>query len=124
MADTIWTDGVTTVTQTAPTFPYTARAVPRQTIGVSKGGFTKISIDGDTEQFYALNYVRLTNTEKNDLMAFIQDDLVYHKNTFTWTDPWGTSHTNVRLWRIRSWFTLQQRSNRWNFSCELRDEIT
>lgn len=78
--------------------PVNSPISPRQIIGISGGGQVQVANLGDPEQFFDVVVNRVSATNRNNLLGFLQHSTVnYSLNTFTFTDETGTTYT-VRLW--------------------------
>ena len=69
-----------------------------QIIGISGGNQVKVADLGGNEKIYNIVINRVSETNRNNLLGFIQDSTVnYKENTFTFTDENGTDY-EVRYW--------------------------
>ena len=115
--------GATTKTIRNPAFPENNPEFPRQTLGKSGGGKHWVYQRGTSGKQIKLSFVRMTDTEKADLLSFIQDTAVYMTNTFTYNDPAAVAHTTMRFIDFGSWFERIRGTTRWNISLILeRDD--
>ena len=74
--------------------PIKSPIIPAQDIGKSGGGALKIINYGDAEQLWELRILRVTPTNKDNLLGFLADATVnYAKHAFTFIDEDSNSET-------------------------------
>ncbi len=97
---------------------------PRQIISVAGGGRVKVTDLGDPDEFFEIRINRVSKTNRDNLLGFIQDATVnYSLYTFTFIDEDSVSHT-VRLWDTDGLDFPKVRGGLYNISLTLRKEIT
>ncbi len=116
--------GVTTYTFPKGTaLPFSQPITPNQIIGVTGGGSIKVANLGDAEQQFIIALNRVTKTERDNLLAFIQDaNINYSQYTFTYTDEHSVART-VRFWETEGLDFPQVSGGLYNINIILREEI-
>jgi len=106
------------------TMPVKEPINPNQTIGKAVGGAVKVANHGTAEQLREIEIKNVSETNRNNLIGFIQDSTVnYSLNTFTFVDEDSTSHT-VRLWNAKKLIFPQTKGGLFKIKLTVRDEIT
>ena len=105
-----------------PLYPESLPELPRQELGRSDGGAHFVFIRGVAAKQINLQFRRLSQTDKDNLMTWIQDQANYMENTFTYTDPHGTGHEDMRLVSFGRWFYREQSSNLWAIELTLEED--
>lgn len=96
---------------------------PRQLIAVAGGGRVKVTDLGDPDEFFEIRINRVSETNRNNLLGFLQDATVnYSLYTFTFIDEDSTSYT-VRLWDTDGLDFPKVRGGLYNIKLILRKEI-
>ncbi len=98
---------------------------PNQIIGVAGGNQVKVADLGDEEELFVIVINRISETNRNNLLGFLQDSTVnYSLNTFTFIDEDSVS-TTVRLWSVKGLdFPSVKGGDLYNVKLLLRKEIT
>lgn len=96
MAAITFVKGATTwAPSTNPLFPG-VRVIGRpQVQGITDGNLMYVYDKGAEQRVFELSF-RLGETDKDNLLSFIQNTVVYGRDTFTYNDEDGSAHT-VRL---------------------------
>lgn len=97
---------------------------PNQLIGIAGGKQVKVADVGIAEQYFPIIINRVSQTNRDNLLGFIQDSTVnYSLHTCTFIDEDSTSIT-VRIWRTKGLdFPQVKGGNLYNIRLLLRKEI-
>lgn len=125
MADVTFTDGSSPITISAPRYPEVpGRSLP-QIVGITTGGRHVVADygDGSVWERMVLNFRFLTATDKNSLKTFLETTVNWHETLFSYTDPHGTTHTNMRY--MGGWREAQAgKGDRWDVTLVIQKDMS
>lgn len=117
----------TTVTVNAPAYPEMRGESYPMVYGRTMGGGIKVADLGPgTATVYrnpSLAFDRLSNTQYEALRDFIKTNAKYSKNSFRYTDPFGTQHTNMHYTGGLEGFRSSV-GNRWSGTITLAKDMS
>ena len=104
--------------------PVHTQIKPNQIIGKAGGGQVQVADLGDAEEFFDIVNNRVSKTNRDNLIGFIQDATVdYSLLTFTFTDE-DANDITVRYWDSEGLDYPKVRGGLYNIKLRLRKEIT
>jgi len=117
--------GSTDVTVRAPKYTGNSGAkatLARQHIKISEGGqITQYGL-GTNDQVWKLDFTGMSDTDKTNLENFVVDGVSFGSDSFSYIDPWGTTHTSCRF--MMGEFDFQPTSHeKWKGTLLVRKDI-
>ena len=114
--------GAASITIEAPKWPYVPGEDQPIRVGTTMGGSMKIADMGDGTDFEdpELPFRNQSDANFTTMRDFIQDTLGHAKTKFTYTDPFGTLHTNMRY--LSGLREFRQMEGKWNGVIYLRKD--
>lgn len=119
----IFTRGEVSVTFRDPLKRSRPQGPPRQAVGFSGGGVMKVVETGDPDEIMTLVLDRLDADDGEDLRDFIRDTIRYHAYTFSYTDPFAVTHTNMRYDSGYDTFDQGGPGGRWSATLVIRKDL-
>ncbi len=116
--------GAASITIQAPKFPYIPGEDQPVIVNRTMNGGAKIADMGDGTDFEdpQLHFRQQSDADFVAMRDYIQDTLSMSKTAFTYTDPFGTNHTNMHY--LDGLREFEQINGKWNGIIQLFKDVS